>query len=82
MTIDQKLQTIQNCMAWADEEEEGRRNVSVDYKTGKTFQVWCYDYNLMMGMFITSPSDGIDLEAKKEQEERAMYERLAKRFAE
>lgn len=81
MTKDERLQTIENCMAWVDEGGKGRRMFGIDYNTGQSFRVWCYDFDLMTGKHIHGPGDVINMEAEKDRQERADYERLAKKFA-
>lgn len=80
MTKDERLQTIENCMNWAGEREG--RAIKVDYDTRfKGFSVWCYDYDLTVGVHITAPHQIIDLDAEKERQERRVFEALSAKFA-
>ncbi len=47
----------------------------------KKVSIWCYDYGLQVGQYVKSV-DEVDLEKKKEDEERREFERLQRKFIE
>ena len=58
--------------------ENKNRSVEIKINARET-QIWVYDNDLEAGQFVKSVGE-IDLAARKEQKERAEFERLKERF--
>ena len=66
--------------AWQQEKPETRSmRIEADPFKSQDIKVWVYDYGLQAGQFVQSV-DEIDLEGKKEAEERAEYEALRAKY--
>lgn len=64
--------------------KSGQGNRSIEIKIGETndsthFNIWAYDYELQEGQFVES-TDQINLKKKKENAEKALYEKLKVKF--
>lgn len=64
--------------------QKEHKNCSVSLEIGKEprtneIKIWVYDYDLMVGQHVTSV-DEINLQSKKDNEDREIYEELKKKF--
>ncbi|KXG78260.1 hypothetical protein [Thermotalea metallivorans] len=69
---------LEELITW---QQQGRRSVEIRIENSGEMKIWVYDYDLLVGQFITS-TDEINLEGKKIENEKAEYERLKKKFGE
>lgn len=68
-------------LVWQAEAPE-RRTVDIkvdEFKEKQRVTIWVYDHVLMVGQYVETV-DEIDMEARKEVEDRAKYEDLKKKF--
>jgi len=77
------MDRIEEAKEWA---AQGRRSIEVkidnmDGSKEPEVKIWVYDYDLMVGQYVTSVAE-IDLAKAKEQQERSEYQRLKAKFEE
>lgn len=68
------------------QKDHPRRSVRIEIENHfmsdkQKVKIWVYDYDLRVGQFVSDVS-GIDLEAKKERDEKKELERLKAKYAE
>ena len=61
-------------------QKQGNRSIEVKVSSIDGISIWVYDCDLMMGKFLESPDEDINLDTVKEKRERQEYERLKAKF--